>query len=103
MKLQSAINGDGKGDVIIAGYGAYGGVYLGRYLLGQSDGTFLDKTAYLGMPEDSCPIYYGDLTGDPFGSAPRRQATALINTLHLNTTFENYANNLPQDLLLPNR
>ncbi|QDU99002.1 FG-GAP repeat domain-containing protein [Lignipirellula cremea] len=58
------LNHDGVPDLVLAGQGGYGGEYLGRYLLGTKDGALENSGQALGLPEQGCPIYYGDLTGD---------------------------------------
>jgi len=58
------LNGDGRGDMVVAGSGAYGGDYVGRYLLADEAGKLTDRTEALGLPKTGTPIYVGDLTGD---------------------------------------
>jgi len=58
------LDGDGVGDVVAHGSGGYGAQYLGRYLLGQKDGRFLERTEDLGLPLTGAPIFIRDLTGD---------------------------------------
>lgn len=56
------LDGDGTNEVIVAGYGGYGGDSFGRYL--ASD--FKDRTKELGLPETGTPILVRDLDADGF-------------------------------------
>jgi hypothetical protein len=58
------LDGDGLLDVVLAGSGGYGAPYRGRYLLRQADGSLVDRTKELGLPENGAPIFIRDLTGD---------------------------------------
>lgn len=58
------LDNDGIPDVVVTGSGGYGAEYAGRYLLGQKDGGFVDKSAELGLPTAGAAIFVRDLTGD---------------------------------------
>jgi hypothetical protein len=58
------LDGDGRDDVVVSGEGAYGAEIFGRYLIAGDDGTLVDRTLELGLPEEGAPILLKDLTGD---------------------------------------
>lgn len=58
------LNGDGIPDLVVAGFGAYGGASFGRYLVADKAGNFTDQTVQLGLPTEGTPILVMDLTGD---------------------------------------
>jgi len=58
------LNGDGREDLVVAGYGPYGGDKFGHYLLAGADGELVEATEQLGLPENGTPIRVEDVTGD---------------------------------------
>lgn len=60
------LDGDGVNEVIVTGYGSYGGDSFGRYLATNENRTFTDRTKALGLPETGTPILIRDLDGDGF-------------------------------------
>jgi len=58
------LNDDGAGDLVVHGSGGYGAVYLGRYLIRNSEGELLDKSTEFGLPISGAPILIDDLRGD---------------------------------------
>lgn len=58
---QHYLNGDSVPDLVFKASAGYGGAALGRYCLGQMDGSCLEQTATMGLPFDGYPVYIGDL------------------------------------------
>lgn len=55
---------DGRNDVVVHGSGGYGAIYVGRYLFRAADGSLVDRTKEVGLPEGGAPILVYDLTDD---------------------------------------
>lgn len=60
------LNADGLGDLVIQTSGGYGADYLGHYLLGTKNGTYVEASEGLRLPTSGAPIWIDDLTGDRF-------------------------------------
>lgn len=58
------LNGDGKPEAIVTGYGSYGGDSFGRVLQQKEDDQFVDVTEKWGLPLTGTPILMEDLDGD---------------------------------------
>lgn len=58
------LNGDGREDLACSGFGSYGGVAVGRYLLTDEDGVLTDQTSALRLPLEGAPILVMDLNSD---------------------------------------
>lgn len=58
------LDGDGKPEVIVAGYAGYGGDAFGRYLRQDRDGRLSDATKEFGLPATGTPMLVKDLDGD---------------------------------------
>jgi hypothetical protein len=58
------LNDDGRNDLIVAGYGGYGGDAIGRYFLTDEAGQPIDAAQKLGLPATGTPMLITDLTGD---------------------------------------
>ncbi len=58
------LNADGRPDLIYAGFGAYGGSLFGRYLIANADGSHVDSTQALGLPNTGTPVFASDLNRD---------------------------------------
>jgi hypothetical protein len=58
------LNDDGRNDLIVAGYGGYGGDAIGRYFLTDEAGQPIDAAQKLGLPTTGTPMLITDLTGD---------------------------------------
>lgn len=58
------LDGDGENEVIVMGYGSYGGATFGRVLSKGKNGELVDRTATLGLPASGTPILITDLDGD---------------------------------------
>jgi len=57
------LNGDGKPDLIISGFGSYAGDRIGWYLIATDEG-FVDRTEAMGLPRDATPFHGRDVDGD---------------------------------------
>lgn len=58
------LNGDRLPDVVVQGSGGYGAEYMGRYLFRQPDGSLVDATQAVNLPEAGAPILTADISGD---------------------------------------
>lgn len=58
------LDGDGKTDLIISGFGSYSGERLGWYLAASKDGGFVDQTAGMGLPRKGAPFHFQDVDRD---------------------------------------
>ena len=58
------LDGDGRPEIIVTGYGGYGGDAFGRYLRTDGEGRLIDATKEFGLPESGTPILLKDLDGD---------------------------------------
>lgn len=58
------LNGDGKNDLIISGFGSYSGERLGWYLPASTEGVFVNQTAAMGLPRKGTPFHFQDVDGD---------------------------------------
>lgn len=57
------LDGDGANEIIVTGYGSYGGDTFGRYLRQQGE-EYRDVTRDLGLPENGTPMLFKDLDAD---------------------------------------
>lgn len=62
--VERDLNGDGRRDLVISGFGAYSGDRVGWYLLKEDDDNFVDRTRELGLPRDGAPFLFEDLDDD---------------------------------------
>lgn len=62
--VERDLNGDGRRDLVITGFGAYSGDRVGWYLVQDDDGKFSDRTRELGLPRDGAPFSIEDLDND---------------------------------------
>lgn len=60
------LNADGIDDMVIQTSGGYGADYLGHYLLGSKNGSHVEASESLRLPNAGAPIWIDDLTGDRF-------------------------------------
>ena len=58
------LNGDGRKDLIIGGFGAYSGDRLGWYLAATNDAGYVDQTVDMGLPRQGTPFHVQDVDGD---------------------------------------
>lgn len=58
------LNGDGKNDLIISGFGSYSGERIGWYLTASKEGGFVDQTATMGLPRKGTPFHFQDIDRD---------------------------------------
>lgn len=58
------LDGDGVAEILVTGYGSYGGDAFGRVLKKNSAGELLDVTQTMGLPATGTPILVEDLDGD---------------------------------------
>jgi hypothetical protein len=58
------LDGDGRNDIIVAGYASYGGDAIGRYFLTDAAGQPVEAAEKLGLPTTGTPMLITDLTGD---------------------------------------
>ena len=76
------LDGDGKNDLIISGFGSYSGERLGWYLAATKDGGFVDKTAMMSLPRKGTPFHFQDVDSD--GDVDMLIASAEKAGLYLN-------------------
>lgn len=62
--VERDLNGDGRRDLVISGFGAYSGDRVGWYLLQEDGGNLVDRTRELGLPRDGAPFVFEDLDDD---------------------------------------
>lgn len=58
------LNGDGRADVICAGFASYQSSSFGCYLVSDAQGNLLDATDEWGLPSAGVAVFAGDLCGD---------------------------------------
>jgi hypothetical protein len=81
---QVELNGDGRPDLYMAGFGGYGGAAFGRYVIGRKD-----HTAALALPTSGCPTHAGDFNQDG-----RSDFIIVGQGLYLSTAENRYAKKL---------
>lgn len=59
------LNSDGLNDIALRGFAGYNnGAKFGRYCLRQTDGSCVESTLAMGLPENGAPIEFTDYNGD---------------------------------------
>ncbi|MGY5449351.1 FG-GAP repeat domain-containing protein [Agarivorans sp. MS3-6] len=58
------LNNDGLADVVVSGFGGYGGDHLGWYFLANQQQNYSLANEMLHLPQHATPIFIGDLNAD---------------------------------------
>jgi hypothetical protein len=58
------LDGDGRRDVVVSAFSAYGGDRMGHYLTAGADGRLTDRTEAMGLTPEGTPFHLDDLDGD---------------------------------------